>query len=119
MALSPNGRYGAVVIENQRDEDLDDGLLPQGPTGSLVIVDFTGNPSRWSLRSADLSPVAANASSGDDLEPEFVDINHDNLAVVTFQENNHLAVIDLRTGDTVISPPAASISTMSTRWRTT
>lgn len=109
LALSPNGRYGAVVIENQRDEDLDDGLLPQAPTGDLMIIDFTGNPSRWSLRSADLSPVAANASSGDDLEPEYVDINRDNLAVVTFQENNHLAVIDVRTGATVSEFPAGTV----------
>ena len=109
LALSPNQRYGALVIENQRDEELDDGLLPQVPTGALQIIDFSGNPSKWSLRAADLSTVAANAFAGDDLEPEYVDINHDNLAVVTFQENNHLAVIDLRTGATLSEFSAGSV----------
>lgn len=109
VALSPNGRYGAIVIENQRDEDLGDGMLPQAPAGGLMIVDFTGDPSRWSLRSADLGPVAANAVNGDDLEPEYVDINDDNLAVVTFQENNHVAVIDLRTGLTASEFSAGSV----------
>ncbi|MGB5757859.1 MAG: esterase-like activity of phytase family protein [Acidimicrobiales bacterium] len=109
VALSPNKRYGAVVIENQRDEDLNGGLLPQGPTGGLLIVDFKGDPQRWTLRDADLGPVAAGAADGDDLEAEYVDINRKNLAVVTFQENNHLAVVDLRTGETVSEFSAGAV----------
>jgi len=31
IAVSPKGRYAAVVIENERDEDLNNGLLPQLP----------------------------------------------------------------------------------------
>jgi hypothetical protein len=42
VALSPNGRYAAIVIENERDEDLNDGLLPQFPTGGLLIVQLKG-----------------------------------------------------------------------------
>ncbi len=110
LALSPNQRYGALVIENQRDEELNDGLLPQLPTGALQVIDFNGDPSRWSLRAADLSAVAANAFAGGDLEPEYVDINHDNLAVVSFQENNHLAVIDLRTGKIVSDFSAGTVT---------
>jgi hypothetical protein len=28
VAASPDGRYLAVAIENERDEDLDDGVIP-------------------------------------------------------------------------------------------
>jgi len=48
-----------------------------------------------------LDPVRNNATDGDDLEPEFVDINKKNKAVVTFQENNWLAIVDLKTGQTI------------------
>lgn len=103
LALSPNKDYLAIVIENERDEDLDGGLIPQAgnPTGSLLIVDLTNDPANWSIRKADLSSVAANAFAGADLEPEFVDINEYDEAVVTFQENNHLAIIDLKTGNLI------------------
>ncbi|MDZ8119354.1 esterase-like activity of phytase family protein [Pontiella agarivorans] len=99
LALSPDHRYAAIVIENERDEDLNDGFIPQNKTGALLIVDLVGEADDWNIRAADLSPVAAHAYAGPDLEPEYVDINTQNEAVVTFQENNHLAVIDLATGD--------------------
>jgi len=109
IALSPDGRYGAVVIENQRNEDLNDGLLPQAPSGALLAIDFVGGPDTWALRPVDLGPVSANAVNGDDLEPEFVDINRRNQAVVSFQENNHLAVVDLRRGRTTAQFSAGSV----------
>ncbi len=98
VALSPDRKYAAIVIENERDEDLGDGLIPQNKTGTLLIVDLHGAAKNWKITGADLSPVAAAAFAGDDLEPEFVDINHLNEAVVTFQENNYLAIVDLATG---------------------
>lgn len=101
IALAPNQKRAAIVLENERDEDLDDGLLPQFPGGGLLIVELKGDPSNWTLFPADLSPVEAGAFAGSDLEPEYVDINRRNQAVVTFQENNHLAVVDLRTGETL------------------
>lgn len=109
IALSPNRRMAAVVIENERDEDLNDGLLPQAPSGKLLIVDLKGSPKRWNVREADLSPVASAAPNGDDLEPEYVDINSENEAVVTFQENNFLAVVDLATGATLETFDAGSV----------
>ena len=48
VARSPDGKYVAVVIENERDEDLGNGAPPQAPGGSLVIVDVAGAPSGWS-----------------------------------------------------------------------
>ena len=102
IALSPDRKRAAIVIENERDEDLNGGFIPQNTTGGLLIIDLVNrSPSDWTVRSADLSVVAANAYAGSDLEPEYVDINRQNEAVVTFQENNHLAVIDLITGNVI------------------
>ncbi|MFK8025400.1 MAG: esterase-like activity of phytase family protein [Ilumatobacter sp.] len=108
VALSPDEDWLAVVIENERDEDLDDGLIPQNETGGLIIFDLRTSGLNWRSFTADLSPVAANAFAGTDLEPEFVDINDRNRAVVTFQENNHLAVVNLYTGETVSEFSAGS-----------
>lgn len=95
IAVSPNGgRYAAITVENERDEDLDDGLLPQLPAGTLQVLDLAGQPDRWSLRTVDLTGLAATAP--DDPEPEYVDINDRDQAVVSLQENNHLVVVDLR-----------------------
>jgi len=109
LALAPNKLRAAIVIENERDEDLNDGLLPQAPTGKLLIVDMFGKPSNWSIREADLTPVADAAPNGDDLEPEFVDINAQNEAVVSFQENNYLAIVDIITGETINHFSAGSV----------
>ncbi len=112
IALSPDGEWLAIVIENERDEDLGDGLIPQLPTGGLLIASLDGDPATWTPEAADLSPVAASAFAGSDLEPEYVDINEANLAVVSFQENNHLAVVDVTTG-TVVSEFSAGEVTLT------
>lgn len=109
VALAPNKRYAAIVIENERDEDLDDGLLPQLPTGGLLIVDLKGPAGSWTIAPADLSPVEVAAFEGSDLEPEFVDINRRGEAVITFQENNHLAIVDLKKGTTKAQFSAGSV----------
>lgn len=101
VKISPDEKYVAVVIENERDEDIEvdgvEGGLPQLPAGYLVIVDIDGtNPADWTRRDVDLTGLAAYGT--DDPEPEFVDVNADNEAVVTLQENNHVAVVDLATG---------------------
>ncbi len=100
VAVSPDGRYGAVVIENERDEDLGDGAPPQAPAGYLMIVDMLGAPADWSMRRVGLSNLEGMLF-GDDPEPEFVDINSANIAVVTLQENNHIALVDLDKGSVV------------------
>lgn len=109
LALAPDHRRAAIVIENERDEDTNDGLLPQPPSGKLLIVDLTGTPKQWKIREADLSAVAASAPNGDDLEPEYVDVNKQNEAVVSFQENNYLAVIDMVSGKTLHHFSAGSV----------
>jgi hypothetical protein len=111
LALAPSGTYLAVVLENERDEDTDDGLIPQLPSGGLLKLDVSRwNPAQWTAQPVDLSEVAASAADGSDLEPEFVDINADDEAVVTFQENNHLAIVDLRNNEVVEQFPAGSVT---------
>jgi len=96
VARSKDGRSVAVVIENERDEDLGNGAPPQAPAGSLVIVDVEGAPATWKTRTVALTGLA-DLFPGDP-EPEYVDINDDNVAVVTMQENNHIALVDLKAG---------------------
>ena len=86
IAASRDGKYLAVVIENERDESLGNGAPPQLPGGSLVIVDVAGAPSTWKTRNVDLTGIATLYPN--DPEPEYVAINDDNVAVVTLQENN-------------------------------
>lgn len=100
VAASHDGRYVAVVIENERDEDVTvdgvEGGLPQLPGGYLNVVDAIGLPENWQVRRVDLTGLASYG--GSDPEPEFVSINRSNIAAVTMQENNHIAFINLING---------------------
>ncbi len=100
IAISPDQRYAAIAIENERDEDLGDGAPPQAPGGYLVIVDLVGAPGDWTTRNVNLSGLSGMLFNTDP-EPEYVAINNNNLAVVTLQENNHIALVDLASGDVV------------------
>jgi len=99
-AVSSDGRYAAVVIENERDEDLGDGAPPQAPAGYMVIVDMVGDPAEWTMRNVSFTGLDGMRFAYDP-EPEFVDINSDNIAVVTLQENNHIALVDLASGNII------------------
>lgn len=107
VAVSPDGKYAAVVIENERDEDLGDGRPPQAPGGFLVVVRLKSKPSSWTTEEVSLSGIADKFP--DDPEPEFVDINEDNLAVVSLQENNHFVLVDLEDAEVVGDFPAGSV----------
>lgn len=95
VAVSSDGAYVAIVIENERDEDLGEGEPPQLPGGALVIFSTADE----SLNTVDLTDVADLFP--EDAEPEYVDINSQNIAIVTLQENNYIALVDLATGDVV------------------
>lgn len=96
VAVSPDRRFAAIAIENERDEELGDGRPPQSPAGFLSIVELKGNPDEWRLRKVDLTGLAERFPS--DPEPEFVAINRFNVAAVTLQENNHIVLVHLPTG---------------------
>lgn len=112
VATSPSGDYAAVVIENERDEDIEidgeEGGLPQLPAGFLNVVKMDGAPSNWSVEKVVLTGLAEYAPS--DPEPEYVDINAFEQAVVTLQENNHLVVIDLPSASVIADYPAGTVT---------
>ena len=125
VAVSPDGRYAAVVIENERNEDVAGGLIPQGAItdttdpcdltasgapvpGKLVVVALRGMPQQWKSRDVDLTGLPGMFAASDP-EPEFVDINRANMAVVSLQENNHIAIVDLRSAKVVKSFTAGDV----------
>ena len=95
IAVAPDGAFLAVAIENERDEDLDDGMIPQMPAGFVAIVPLAdGAMDCAAIIRADVTGLAEVA--GDDPEPEFVDINAAGEIAVTLQENNHVVILDPR-----------------------
>ena len=108
VATSPDGSIVAIAIENERDEDLNDGEIPQMPAGTVAILSLQdGVAGCDSMRLADVTGLAE--IGGSDPEPEFVDINGANEIVLTMQENNHLAVIDGVTGAIKAHFPAGTV----------
>ncbi|MCO8275979.1 esterase-like activity of phytase family protein [Actinoplanes sp. TRM 88003] len=104
VAVAPSGRYIAVAIENERDEDVDDGAIPQLPAGYLSVIDTR----TWKASKVDLTGLAAVAPT--DPEPEYVSINARDEAVVSLQENNHLAVVSLKSRKVVEHFPAGAVT---------
>jgi len=109
VAVAPDGSFAAVAIENERDEDLNDGAIPQLPPGALALVELTGTgaPDCGTLRLVDLTGLAEVAPS--DPEPEFVDINAAGHVLVTLQENNHVVVVDGASGEIAAHFSAGSV----------
>lgn len=110
IAISPAGASGkpkaAIAMENQRNEELNDGNLPQLPTGFVQTIDLSGEPKGWKAtpirfedESGQLLDIVKKAGldTPEDLEPEYVSINGKNQLAVTLQENNGVAIIDLQT----------------------
>lgn len=130
IAISPAGAPGkptaAIAMENQRDEDLNDGNLPQLPTGFVQTIDLSGDAKDWKatpIRFEDdngklLDAVKkAGLDTPEDLEPEYVSINGKNQLAVTLQENNGVAIIDLQTNciTNVFSAGSAEVKGVDTQ----
>ena len=109
IAISPAGAPGkpkaAIAIENQRDEEANEGNLPQPPTGFIQTIDLSGKPENWAAtpvrfegENGELLGVVKKAGldTPEDLEPEYVSINKKNQLAVTLQENNGVAIVDLQ-----------------------
>ncbi|MGE0008153.1 MAG: esterase-like activity of phytase family protein [Parvibaculaceae bacterium] len=97
LAASPDGKYLAIAIENERDEEVNEGRIPQLPGGNLTTfaVAADGPVDCATKKIIDVSGLAAIAPG--DPEPEFVDINGKNEVVLSLQENNHIVIADLAT----------------------
>ncbi|MBC6795548.1 esterase-like activity of phytase family protein [Corynebacterium sp. LK28] len=130
IAISPAGAPGkpkaAIAMENQRNEEHNDGNLPQLPTGFVQTIDLSGEPKDWKatpIRFEDdngkLLDVVQKAGldTPEDLEPEYVSINGKNQLAVTLQENNGVAIIDLQTNriTNVFSAGSAEVKGVDTR----
>ena len=130
IAISPAGAPGkpkaAIAMENQRDEELNDGNLPQLPTGFVQTIDLSGDAKDWKatpIRFEDengklLDEVKkAGLDTPEDLEPEYVSINGKNQLAVTLQENNGVAIIDLQSNriTNVFSAGSAEVKGVDTK----
>ena len=107
LAFSRNGRYLVVANEGEPNDD-----YSNDPEGSITIIDLKMGFTQRKVMQADFGtfneqplPVGMRAprpfdvSLAQDLEPEFPAISRDNkTAYVTLQENNGLAVVDLKSG---------------------
>lgn len=92
VALSPKGDMIAVAIENERDEEVNDGAIPQQPAGFVLRLPVKdGQVDCAGKQVIELTGLAGIAP--DDPEPEYVDFNAQGDLVVTMQENNHIVVI--------------------------
>lgn len=94
IALSPDGRFAAIAIENERNEEFDDGNLPQLPAGYLAVFNLDShNPQNWTMDKIELTGLSGVFT--EDPELEYVSINNNNIAAITLQENNAIVLVDL------------------------
>lgn len=108
VAVSKDGKFAAIAIENERDEDLNDGELPQLPAGFLKIVSLKdGTPDCATIKTVEMTGLSEIAP--EDPEPEFVDFNDANEIAVTLQENNHIAIVNAETGKVTAHFSAGSV----------
>ena len=97
VAISPDKTFAAIAIENERDEKVNDGALPQMPGGFLVTVVLKdGVADCATIKKIDVTGLSEIAPG--DPEPEFVAINANGEIALTLQENNHIVIIDGKTG---------------------
>lgn len=98
IALNKDKTIAAIAIENERDEEVNDGDLPQMPAGDLVIASIKdGVVECGSIKHVTLTGIADVA--GEDPEPEFVSFNGQDEIALTLQENNYIVILDGKTGD--------------------
>jgi DNA-binding beta-propeller fold protein YncE len=106
ITFTPSGDY--VLVANEGEPSID---YQVDPEGSVTIIDIKKGLADATIRTAhfldyNISGAPAgvrisgpNASVAQDLEPEYITISDDSrTAWVTLQENNALAIIDIRNG---------------------
>jgi hypothetical protein len=92
VVRAQDGSFLAVAIENERDEEVNDGVIPQMPAGFVVKLPVAdGQVDCAGLQKIEMTGLADVAP--DDPEPEFVATNDAGEIVVTMQENNHIVII--------------------------
>jgi hypothetical protein len=110
LTFTPNGRYVLVANEGEPNDD-----YTVDPEGSVSIIDLKNgaeNLMQADVKTASFTPFnrferllkraqvriyGPNASVAQDLEPEYIAVSDDSkTAMVTLQENNAIAIIDIR-----------------------
>lgn len=99
VTFTPNGKY--AIIANEAEPNAD---YTFDPEGSISIIDAND----FSVRTADFRNFNENihpdvrifgpgATVAQDLEPEYIGVSHNSqTAFVSLQENNAMAVVDLK-----------------------
>lgn len=109
VAASANKKYVAVTIENERDEDLNGGVIPQLPASNLVLIPLKKEkPVCSKMTVVNLTGLADIAPS--DPETEFIDFNGKNEIVITLQENNNITVVNAKTGKVISHFSAGTVN---------
>jgi hypothetical protein len=94
LALTPDGTKAVIAIEDEENEGGNN--APQARTGKVQIVTIDYAVPASSTVVDVLLPVPATGNMPTDLQPEYVDIDPTGTtAIVSLQENNLVAVIDL------------------------
>ena len=116
VTFSPNGRWVLVANEGEpnsyNNADADEVGPSVDPEGSVSIIDLSGgaeNLTQADVRTAGFTAFnnaaldpgiriyGPNATVAQDIEPEYITVSFDSkTAWVTLQENNALAIIDIR-----------------------
>lgn len=111
VTFSPNGQY--VLTANEGEPNSYGQANSFDPEGSVSIIDISGgilsaqvttagfssfNGQLATLKSSGVRIYGPGASVAQDMEPEYIAFSHDgNTAMVTLQENNAFAKLDLGT----------------------
>jgi hypothetical protein len=107
VTFSPDGRYILAACEGEPNKD-----YSVDPEGSVSVIDISGGLDKavnHSVKFTDFNPVKEHLQAqgvrishpgstvAQDLEPEYIAVSPDSrLAFVTLQENNSVAVVDLK-----------------------
>jgi hypothetical protein len=109
--VTQSGNVVAIAMENERNETLNGGNIPQLPAGSVVLIDVTNpDPASWNIQNVDITNLP-NVDFASDPEPEYISINSAGVVAVTLQENN--AVVLLSTNGTILSSFNLGIANVS------
>ncbi|WP_042775719.1 esterase-like activity of phytase family protein [Sinorhizobium fredii] len=112
VSVNKDRTLAAVAIENERDEEVNDGQIPQMPAGDLVILSLKdGAADCATIKHVTLTGLAEVA--GEDPEPEFVAFNGKDEIALTLQENNHIVIIDGKTATVKAHFSAGTVDLMS------
>lgn len=111
IAIAPDGTGAVIAIENERDEDVNDGDLPQDPPGTITfLAGLDGAVDTWTASSVDLTGLDG-LDTPSDPEPEYVAYSPDSTRVaLTLQENNGIAVFDATTTELLTYFTAGTVS---------